>query len=114
MRGFKLKRGAIGSTVAHDAHNVVVAGTNDGDYIGSRSLSQAILDAAPRPVGPNGEYAADGKTLKDKVESLEKGLVSEALARLRWNQSKAAEELGLSRVGLANKIKRYGLDRSTP
>lgn len=31
VRGFKLKHGAIGSTVAHDAHNVVVAGTNDTD-----------------------------------------------------------------------------------
>ncbi len=31
VRGFKLKRGAIGSTVAHDAHNVIVAGTNDAD-----------------------------------------------------------------------------------
>jgi len=31
VRGFKLNRGAIGSTVAHDAHNVVVAGTNDAD-----------------------------------------------------------------------------------
>jgi len=31
VRGFKLKHGAIGSTVAHDAHNVVVAGTNDAD-----------------------------------------------------------------------------------
>ena len=31
VRGFGLKRGAIGSTVAHDAHNVVVAGTNDAD-----------------------------------------------------------------------------------
>jgi adenine deaminase len=31
VRGFKLKYGALGSTVAHDAHNVVVAGTNDAD-----------------------------------------------------------------------------------
>jgi adenine deaminase len=31
VRGFKLKSGALGSTVAHDAHNVVVVGTNDGD-----------------------------------------------------------------------------------
>ena len=28
-----LQRGALGSTVAHDAHNVVVAGTNDADII---------------------------------------------------------------------------------
>jgi adenine deaminase len=31
VRGFKLKSGALGSTVAHDAHNVVVVGTNDAD-----------------------------------------------------------------------------------
>ena len=33
VRGFKLKHGAIGSTVAHDAHNVIVAGTNDADIL---------------------------------------------------------------------------------
>ncbi len=33
VRGFKLKRGAIGSTVAHDAHNIIVAGTNDADIL---------------------------------------------------------------------------------
>ena len=33
VRGFKLKAGAMGSTVAHDAHNVVVAGTNDADIL---------------------------------------------------------------------------------
>jgi adenine deaminase len=33
VRGLGVKRGAIGSTVAHDAHNVVVAGTNDADII---------------------------------------------------------------------------------
>src|SRR6266404_2187916 len=33
VRGFKLKGGALGSTVAHDAHNVVVVGTNDDDIL---------------------------------------------------------------------------------
>ena len=33
VRGLKLKKGALGSTVAHDAHNVVVAGTNDADIL---------------------------------------------------------------------------------
>jgi adenine deaminase len=33
VRGFKLKQGAIASTVAHDAHNVIVAGTNDADML---------------------------------------------------------------------------------
>ncbi len=31
VRGFGLKNGALASTVAHDAHNVVVVGTNDDD-----------------------------------------------------------------------------------
>src|SRR5205814_477445 len=37
VRGFKLKRGALGSTVAHDAHNVVVVGTNDTDILATIS-----------------------------------------------------------------------------
>ena len=51
VRGFRLKRGALGSTVAHDAHNVVVVGTNDGDIIAAvealekmRGGQVAILD----------------------------------------------------------------------
>jgi adenine deaminase len=33
VRGFELKRGALGSTVAHDAHNVVVVGTSDDEIV---------------------------------------------------------------------------------
>ena len=31
VRGFGLRRGAFASTVAHDAHNIVVVGVDDGD-----------------------------------------------------------------------------------
>ncbi|MFZ1730085.1 MAG: adenine deaminase [Bacteroidota bacterium] len=31
VRGFGLKKGALASTVAHDAHNIIVVGTNDVD-----------------------------------------------------------------------------------
>lgn len=31
VKGFNLKKGAIASSVAHDSHNIIVAGTNDGD-----------------------------------------------------------------------------------
>ena len=89
----------------------MVVMTLDGEYLTAQHLSPAIRDAIPRSV-PLAALAADGKTLKDKVENLEKSLVGATLARLHWNQSRAAEELGLSRVGLANKIKRYGLDRA--
>lgn len=33
VQGFGLKNGAIGSTVAHDSHNLVVVGTNDQDML---------------------------------------------------------------------------------
>jgi adenine deaminase len=31
ITGFGLKKGALASSVAHDSHNIVVAGTNDDD-----------------------------------------------------------------------------------
>jgi len=41
VRGFGLRRGALASTVAHDAHNVVVVGTNDADIISAiRALEE--------------------------------------------------------------------------
>ncbi len=87
----------------------MVALARDGEYLTTQDMSPALLAAAPHKTwAPNG-FAPIGATLKDKVESLEKHVVNEALLRHRWNQSRAANELGLSRVGLANKIKRYGL-----
>jgi two-component system response regulator HupR/HoxA len=86
----------------------MVALAKDGEYLTTDTLSPAILAAAPRAPRMNG-FMPEGVTLKEKVESLEKQLVGEVLSRHRWNQSRAASELGLSRVGLANKIKRYGL-----
>lgn len=39
VRGFKLKSGAIGSSVGHDSHNILVVGTNDADML---SAARAI------------------------------------------------------------------------
>lgn len=49
--------------------------------------------------------------LKERMDALEARVVKETLIRLRWNKTKAAAELGLSRVGLRNKLLRYGLER---
>jgi adenine deaminase len=68
VRGFKLQRGAIGSTVAHDAHNVVVAGTNDADIL-------RVIEELERLQG--GQVAvADGK-LKAELGLPIAGLVSD-------------------------------------
>lgn len=49
-------------------------------------------------------------TLKQRVELLEQALLEEALDKHQWNKSKAAAELGLSRVGLTNKLDRYKIE----
>jgi two-component system response regulator HupR/HoxA len=92
----------------------MVALAADGEYLTTQNMSPALVALAPRKVPPSSNgFAPNGATLKDKVKDLEKHVVGEVLARHRWNQSRAALELGLSRVGLANKIRRYGLAQAS-
>ena len=56
VRGFGLKRGALGSSVAHDSHNIVVVGTNDEDMLAAvRAIEKA--EGGQVAVG-DGEVAA--------------------------------------------------------
>jgi two-component system response regulator HupR/HoxA len=91
----------------------MVALAKDGEYVTARNMSASLLAAAAarnRSDGPRG-FVPEGAMLKDQVESLEKQIVGRALLRNHWNQSRTAAELGLSRVGLSNKIKRYNLEQ---
>ncbi len=83
----------------------------DGEALGMDLISPRIRARAC----PGGRAIADGtgsRTLKDQVEALEATLLGEALARHRWNISRVADEMGLSRVGLRAKMQRYGLERA--
>jgi len=42
VQGFGLKKGAIGSTVAHDSHNLVIVGTNDLDILKTVEVIQGM------------------------------------------------------------------------
>jgi adenine deaminase len=42
VRGFGLTKGAIGSSVAHDSHNIVLVGTNDGDILKAVEIIQTM------------------------------------------------------------------------
>ncbi len=56
----------------------------------------------------------DGQCLlKDHVESLERKLIIQILQQQQWNKSQAANILGLSRVGLTNKIERYEINKES-
>lgn len=42
VQGFGIKRGAIGSSVAHDSHNLVIVGANDGDLLKATMTMKAM------------------------------------------------------------------------
>lgn len=42
VRGFRLQSGAIGSSVAHDSHNIIVVGTNDNDMLSAAHAIAAM------------------------------------------------------------------------
>ncbi|CAN5612948.1 adenine deaminase [soil metagenome] len=83
VRGFQLKRGALGSTVAHDAHNVVVVGVSDKDIVAAVATLQKMgggqvavedgdqLAALPLPIAG---LVSDRplREVVDKIESLKR------------------------------------------
>ncbi len=89
VRGFGLKHGAIASSVAHDAHNIIVAGTNDRD----------IYTAAVQLVRIRGglAVAADGEVLADcplPIAGLMSDRPAEELRELLGAVRAAAAQIG--------------------
>ena len=93
-------------------HMLVMAPENT--MLGAELISPRILRGSQD--SEDGETAIEAfalgeGTLKDRVENFESCILRETLTRHRWNKSRAAKELGLSRVGLRGKLERYGLEK---
>jgi two-component system response regulator HupR/HoxA len=84
----------------------MVALSDNDESLGPQLLSPRLRRAGEAQAGL---AAKEEVTLKDQVEALERAVIAQALARLEGNISRAAEQLGLSRVGLRAKIERYDL-----
>ena len=81
--------------------------------LGADLISRHILQSRD----PNGDshgtvpdFTRLEGSLKERVEIMEMRILGETLTRLKWNKSRAAAELGLSRVGLRAKLDRYGIE----
>jgi len=75
-------------------------------------LDLSLLPGASGPGVAAAAPDADGGAplpLKQRVEAYERGLIVEALRAAHGNRSEAARRLGMSRVTLHDKLKKYGL-----
>ncbi len=69
--------------------------------------SEGELDPALLP----GENATPALGLRERVDAYERGLLVEAMRDTGGNQTEAARKLGVPRVTLHDKLKKYGLER---
>jgi two-component system, NtrC family, response regulator HupR/HoxA len=89
---------------------------SDSDRIGPEAFSpkvrhgQAGVMAADHPA--TGAALHGRGTLQERLDTIEAAVLREVLLRHRWNKTRAARELGLSRVGLRAKLLRFGLERA--
>jgi two-component system response regulator HupR/HoxA len=95
--------------LANEIQRMVALSDDDG-LLGLELLSPLVRGLSPVAGAPPSAAPAGG-TLKDRVEALERAAIDETLRRTSGNISRAAEELGLSRVGLRAKMERYELRR---
>ncbi|MCY1014244.1 sigma 54-interacting transcriptional regulator [Pyxidicoccus sp. MSG2] len=85
----------------------------DLETIPAEIISSRIRDAVVPGGGPFIPPRAHGK-LHEAVEALEREMIQQGLSRTRYNKSRLARELGISRSNLILKIARYGLDKGLP
>jgi two-component system response regulator HupR/HoxA len=85
---------------------------HDGAQLPAAAFSPRVLQG--RGAGTTTELAAaipHSGTLGERLDVIEAMLLRETLLRHRWNKTRTAAELGLSRVGLRAKMQRFGLDK---
>jgi two-component system response regulator HupR/HoxA len=85
---------------------------HDGHELPPAAFSPRVLQGhvAGGGDGPAATIPASG-TLTERLDVIEAVVLRETLLRHRWNKTRAAAELGLSRVGLRAKLQRFGLDK---
>jgi len=82
-----------------------------GDVINKEDLSDYLQDAGQlqlkQEVSSNDEKKT--KLLKEALRAPEREIIRCALEQANWNRKKAADNLGINRTTLYNKMKQYGL-----
>ncbi len=84
----------------------------EGSQLDESLLSKRVIGHLESARHPEEQAWLNSLTgsLKDNMEQLERVVIQSVMSRHRGNKSRAARELGLSRVGLRSKLVRYGLE----
>ncbi|MEO8843309.1 MAG: sigma-54 dependent transcriptional regulator [Kofleriaceae bacterium] len=80
------------------------------DFQAAESSANSMSPASDQTDADPPPDARNGPSLKEQVEAFERGLVGRALDATGGNQSEAARRLGVSRVTLIDKMKKYSLN----
>lgn len=88
---------------------------SDHDLVEAQTFSRRVLHgqaglATQQNAGLQGSALPQTGTLGERLDAIEAMVLREALLRHRWNKTRTAKELGLSRVGLRGKMARFGLE----
>jgi len=83
---------------------LILSGSDE--ELGMELLSDRIRAHVSPPVVSS---KSGRETLKEAVEGVERSMIEGALLRNRWNRSKTARDLGVSRSNLLQKIQAFGL-----
>ena len=86
----------------------------EGGAIDFGMLSASVVEAPSHGIEAAPEAPVDDFDLAGRFEALERELIPRALARARGNQTAAARLLGISRNGLAKRLKRLGIRPDDP
>ena len=83
----------------------------DGPVIGAALFSPRVLHGRGDARAAQATAAALPSTgsLAERLDAVEATILRETLMRHRWNKTRAAQELNLSRVGLRAKMVRFGM-----
>ena len=86
---------------------------SDGPVVAASAFSQRVLYGQCGTLNPSSNGAhllPQSGSLQERIDAIEAVILRETMLRLRWNKTHAAKELGLSRVGLRQKLARFGLE----
>jgi len=82
------------------------------------AIERAVVVASGPMIEPEDLPVSNGKRrttpVSGTLEAVERVHIAETLEQAHWNITRAAQTLGIDRVTLYNKIKKYGLSRTLP